>query len=67
MDGVESGLEEISYAKCEDVKSISERRLLGRLGVVEYAALFEIARALRFLLELCQRLDRLCHLPTASA
>jgi mRNA interferase MazF len=48
----DSGLEEISYVKCEDVKSISEQRLLGRLGVVDYAALFEIARALRFLLEL---------------
>jgi mRNA interferase MazF len=46
------GLEEISYAKCEDVKSISEQRLLGRLGVVDYAALFEISRALRFLLDL---------------
>jgi hypothetical protein len=35
-----------------DVKSISEQRLLGRLGVVDYAALFEISRALRFLLDL---------------
>lgn len=47
-----SGLEEISYAKCEDVKSISEQRLIGRLGAVSDEAMFQIARALRFLLDL---------------
>lgn len=50
--GEESGLDEISYAKCEDVKSISEQRLLTRLGTVDSAATFEAARVLRFLLEL---------------
>jgi mRNA interferase MazF len=47
-----SGLDEISYAKCEDVKSVSEQRLIGRLGSVNEAVVFEMARALRFLLEL---------------
>jgi mRNA interferase MazF len=47
-----SGLEEISYAKCEDVKSVSEQRLIGRLGAADEPATFQIARALRFLLDL---------------
>ncbi|MGA7704512.1 MAG: type II toxin-antitoxin system PemK/MazF family toxin [Solirubrobacteraceae bacterium] len=52
IDPGDSGLDEISYAKCEDVKSISERRLIGRLGVVDDGVSFQIARALRFLLDL---------------
>jgi len=48
----ESGLDQLSFAKCEDVKSISERRLLDRLGVVELEPLFEIGQVLRYLLEL---------------
>jgi len=47
-----SGLDEVSYAKCEDVKSISEERLIARLGTVTDAITFEIGRALRFLLDL---------------
>jgi mRNA interferase MazF len=47
-----SGLDEVSYAKCEDVKSISTQRLIGRLGLVNDEAIFQIARALRFLLDL---------------
>ena len=47
-----SGLDEVSYAKCEDVKSVSEQRLVNRLGSVDPAPLFEIARVLRFLLDL---------------
>jgi mRNA interferase MazF len=52
IDAASSGLDEVSYAKCEDVKSVSEQRLLGRLGVVDDAAMFQAARALRFLLDL---------------
>jgi mRNA interferase MazF len=48
----ESGLDHLSYAKCEDVKSTSERRLVDRLGVVGPEPLFEIGRILRYLLEL---------------
>jgi mRNA interferase MazF len=47
-----SGLDEVSYAKGEDVKSVSEQRLIGRLGAVDDEVLFGIARALRFLLDL---------------
>jgi len=47
-----SGLDEVSYAKCEDVKSVSEQRLIGRLGAVSDEVMFETARALRFLLDL---------------
>lgn len=47
-----SGLDHASYAKCEDVKSISDRRLVTRLGAAEEAALFDIARALGLLLDL---------------
>ena len=47
-----SGLYEVSYAKCEDVKSISEQRLIGRLGAVGEEVMFQAARALRFLLDL---------------
>jgi mRNA interferase MazF len=47
-----SGLDEVSYAKCEDVKSISEQRLIARLGAVSDALTFEITRILRFLLDI---------------
>jgi mRNA interferase MazF len=47
-----SGLDEVSYAKCDDVKSISDHRLVGRLGVAGDEAVFQMARALRFLLDL---------------
>ena len=50
LDPSQCGLEEVSYAKCEDVKSVSERRLITRLGAVDDEALFAITRALRFLL-----------------
>lgn len=47
-----SGLDEVSYAKCEDVKSISEQRLIARLGTANEQALFQAGRALRFLVDL---------------
>ncbi len=47
-----SGLTEISYAKGEDVKSISELRLVAMLGHSPAEALFEIDRVLRYLLDL---------------
>jgi mRNA interferase MazF len=52
IDKRDSGLDELSYAKCEDVKSVSEQRLIAQLGAVEDQVMFQIARALRFLLEL---------------
>jgi mRNA interferase MazF len=47
-----SGLDEVSCAKCEDVKSVSTQRLIGRLGAVNDETTFQIARVLRFLLDL---------------
>lgn len=47
-----SGLDEVSYAKCEDIKSVSELRLITRLGVVNEQAMFGVARALSFLIDL---------------
>jgi mRNA interferase MazF len=52
IEAGESGLDDPSYAKCEDVKSVSERRLVDRLGVVGPEPLFDIERILRYLLEL---------------
>ncbi len=52
LDDPGTGLDEVSYAKCEDVKSISDRRLIGRLGASPPAALFEMERVLRYLLGL---------------
>ncbi len=48
----DSGLDQVSYAKCEDLKSISDRRLIGRLGSVDPNVIFEIGRVLRMLLDL---------------
>ncbi len=47
-----SGLDDVSYAKCEDIKSVSDERLVMHLGSVIDETLFAIVRALRFLLEL---------------
>lgn len=47
-----SGLDEVSYARCEDLESISEQRLIARLGTVTDAVTFELGRVLRFLLDI---------------
>lgn len=47
-----SGMDEVSYAKCEDVRSISEQRLIARLGTVPTSEMFQIERVIRFLLDL---------------
>ena len=52
IDSGASGLDDVSYAKCEDVKSVSEQRLVGRLGTAGEEAMFAVARVLRFLLDL---------------
>jgi len=51
LDPRVSGLDEVSYAKCEDVKSVSEHRLISKLGGADAEAMFGITRALRFLLD----------------
>lgn len=47
-----TGLDEVSYAKCEDIKSVSEHRLIARLGVAPLDAMYEISRVLRYLLDM---------------
>ncbi len=52
IDPDSSGLDEISYAKCEDIKSISEERLIRRLGAAQDEVTHQIERVLRILLDL---------------
>ncbi len=52
IDPRASGLDEITYAKCEDSTSVSDERLRARIGAVDEVAMFEMARAVRFLLEI---------------
>lgn len=52
IDPHDSGIDSVSYAKCEDVKSLSELRLVARLGTAPPDVLFAIDRALRYLLNL---------------
>ena len=52
IDAPDSGLDEVGYAKCEDLKSVSERRLVHRVGSVGSDALASIERVLRYLLYL---------------
>ena len=47
-----SGLAEVSYVKCEDLKSISEQRLVSRLGSIDEQGMAQIGRVLEFLLDL---------------
>jgi mRNA interferase MazF len=46
-----NGLDETSYARCEDIRSVSERRLVHRLGEVDLATMVRVARTLRIFLE----------------
>lgn len=52
IDRERSGLDQPSYAKCEDVMSISEQRLIARIGDIDEEAMSLLARGLRFLLDL---------------
>lgn len=52
LDPTDSGLDEVSYAKCEDIKSISTERLIARLGAASLDALYDLANVLRYLLVL---------------
>lgn len=50
LDHPMSGLDDVSYAKCEDIKSVSEQRLVTPLGAAPEHAMFAIERVLRLLL-----------------
>lgn len=47
-----TGLRETSYARTEDVRAISEARLVQRLGTVDSLVMSTVARTLRLMLEL---------------
>jgi len=51
LDPDSSGLDDVTYAKCEDIKSISDERLIVRLGAAPNDSLFDITRSLRYLLD----------------
>jgi len=42
-----NGLDVTSYARCEDIRSISERRLLRALGSVDPVVMLSVSRILR--------------------
>ena len=48
----QSGLDETSYAKCEDVKSVAVERMVRRFGTIPPEAVHQIGRTLRYVLEL---------------
>lgn len=52
LDAVASGLRETSYAKAEDVKSISTERAVHRIGRAPFDAQQQLGVVLRMLLEL---------------
>jgi mRNA interferase MazF len=52
MQPPEGGLTTISYAKCEDIRSISKDRLSRRMGAVTPATMASIELVLRALLVL---------------
>jgi len=52
IDDAASGLSQVSYAKCEDLKSISEHRLVHAMGSAGPVVMAGIERVLRYLLEL---------------
>ncbi len=48
----ESGLDAVSYARCEDVRSLSDVRLVARAGRVSMDVMFRIERVLGWALGL---------------
>lgn len=52
IEPAESGLDSVSYAKVEDLKSVSTDRLVRRFGAVSPVVIGQIAAAARLLLDL---------------
>jgi mRNA interferase MazF len=47
----QSGLDETSYARCEDIRAISQRRLVRALGRVDPVVMLSVSRTLRLFLD----------------
>lgn len=52
LDPVESGLDHTSYARCDQLRTISVDRLISRIGTISPAPMRSIDQALRFVLDL---------------
>lgn len=52
LDTGASGLNHVSYARCDQIRMISSTRLLGRRGTVSPEQLATVNQALRFILDL---------------
>lgn len=52
VTGAEVGLQELSWAICEQVRTVSVGRIGTRVGEVDGATLAEVSRVLRYLLNL---------------
>ena len=50
--GRNNGLDETSYARCEDIRSVSGRRLVHRVGAVELEAMHAVGAVIRTFLEI---------------
>ena len=48
----ESGLDQPSYARCDQIRVISTERIIGRRGAAAVAQVYAIDQALRFILDL---------------
>ncbi len=48
---VQNDLDETSYARCEDIRAISERRLLRPLGRVDPVVMLSVSKTLRLFLD----------------
>ncbi len=46
-----NGLGETSYARCEGIRSVTERRIVQRIGVVDLVVMHSIAQVVRIFLE----------------
>ena len=51
LDPPDGGLTQRSFIKCEDIRSVSSRRLVRRLGVVSLPKIAEVEDRLRILLD----------------
>lgn len=47
----QNGLDQTSYARCEDIRAISERRLLRPLGRVDPVVMLSVSKTLRLFLD----------------
>ncbi len=52
LDRTPGGLDRVSYARCDQLRVVSTQRLVDRRGMVSKDQMQQIARAIRFVLDL---------------